>query len=205
VRHRRFAALAVTFLVVATPAFGAEPAPLVRPGEVLRGDFVQERILAGFAAPLRSEGHFVLAPGRGLIWRAIKPFPIVTVITPAGLLQRNEERVLMRLSAARIPALGQVYDLLGRALLGDWRAFEQRYHIERSESGGEWRIELRPRDEVAGTIPFSVMVVSGARFAQTVEIHKQQGDSDRLRFTNQMLSPEPLSADETALLDSVEK
>src|SRR5688572_2926077 len=39
-------------------------------GEVLRGRFTQQRFLQGFNAPLTSTGSFILAPGRGVLWRA---------------------------------------------------------------------------------------------------------------------------------------
>ena len=88
-------------LVLACPAL-AETAVL-KDGDVLRGHFVQERFMQGFAAPLHSEGSFVVAPGRGLIWRAETPFAITTVVTPAGLVQSVDGAETSRLSTASWP------------------------------------------------------------------------------------------------------
>ena len=85
---------------------GMASAQTLEVGQVLRGHFVQERHLKGFNAPLRTEGSFVLAPGKGLIWRAEKPFAVTTVITAAGrkkaasIAQRTEgvHRVVNRMT-----------------------------------------------------------------------------------------------------------
>lgn len=178
-------------------------APIVRPGEVLRGDFVQERNLSGFDAPLRAEGRFTLAPDRGLIWHVTEPVTVTTVITSEGLLQRNAEKVLMRLSSARTPLLDRLYDMLGKVLLGEWKSLSPLYHVQRSENENGWRIELRPRKDAAEAAIVSAVAIKGARFAETIEIRKVDGDSDHLRFANQALSAGPLSTEEASLLDSV--
>ena len=49
-------------------------------GEVLRGRFTQQRSLQGFNAPLTSTGSFILAPGRGVLWRAETPFALITAM-----------------------------------------------------------------------------------------------------------------------------
>ncbi len=91
----------------------AGPAPFLTTGQVLRGRFVQERHMRGFNAPLRSEGHFVLAPGKGLIWRAEKPFSVTTIITAAGLVQEAGGTETLHLPSAKLPFLSRLYDLLG--------------------------------------------------------------------------------------------
>ena len=88
------------------------------PEESLRGRFVQERHLAGFAAPLRSEGRFLLRPDRGLIWHGEKPFNATTVITSAGLLHEVDGTEANRMSTAQMALLGRFYDMLGGALSG---------------------------------------------------------------------------------------
>lgn len=119
----------------------AAPTPqVVAAGQVLRGHFVQDRQLAGFAKPLRSEGSFALVPGRGLIWRGEKPFPNTTIISSAGILQVVNGQPAVHLPASRLPGLNHLYAALGAAvcrkhwavaagLRGD--AVEQRYRMAR--------------------------------------------------------------------------
>src|SRR5208282_3345031 len=85
-------------------------------GKTLQGRFVQDRHLAGMDVPLHSEGRFLLAPDKGLIWRAEKPFETVTVITPAGILQSMNGEEVQRLPAARLPFVMRFYQMLSGAL-----------------------------------------------------------------------------------------
>ena len=178
----------------------------VAAGEVLRGVFVQERYLKGFNAPLRSEGHFVLMPARGLIWRVEKPFPITTIITAAGLVQQVSGHETMRLAAARLPFLSHLYDMLGGTLGGDWQALEADFVVERSGDPAHWEVHLKPRrtDDMLA-MPFAVIVAKGGRFIETVAMTKPGGDFDVLIFAEQTLSDAPLSADEATALDSLGK
>jgi len=111
---RKFAVLLLCLLPLSLQAAGPEGG--LQAGQVLRGRFVQERHLQGFNAPLRSEGRFVLAAGKGLIWRAEKPFAVTTAISPAGLAQEVGGNETMRLPSSRLPFLSRLYDMLGGAL-----------------------------------------------------------------------------------------
>jgi hypothetical protein len=169
-------------------------------GQVLRGRFVQERHLHGFDAPLRTEGSFVLAPGRGLIWRAETPFAITTVITTAGLVQDVDGTETMRLPVARLPFLGRLYGMLSGALSGDWRGLEPDFVVVRSGDEAHWRTDLTPRRPDAIGMPFRDIAVSGSRFVDQVQIDKSDGDFEHLAFLDQVLSNEPLRPDEAATL-----
>ena len=181
------------------------PVPL-RPGEVLRGRFVQERHLSGFAAALRTEGHFVLAPGRGLIWQAETPFAVRTVITPAGLTQRIGAEETLRLSAERIPFLARLSDMLTGTLARDWSALEQDFALSRSGEAAAWQVVLTPRRAPdPASMPFTRIVVAGGKLVDSVEMSRSGGDSDTVRFTEQAVSRAPLRDDERQLLDGREQ
>ena len=200
----------VLLLAVAAGAAGpSETSPpeigpvALQPGEVLRGGFVQERRLAGFTGVLRSEGRFVLAPGRGLIWQAETPFAVRTVITKAGLTQRIGEADTLRLSAARIPFLARLADMLSGTLARDWRALEQDFSLSRSGDAAAWQVVLTPRRpaDPAG-MPFERIAVSGGRLVDTVDMTRPGGDADTVRFHDQTVGRAALSEDERRLLDS---
>jgi hypothetical protein len=130
---RRRALLLGTAAGWAQPARADTDGPIpLRPGEVLRGRFEQQRHLAGFTSVLRSEGHFVLAPGCGLIWQAETPFAVRTVITPGGLTQRIGDEETLRLSTDRVPFLAHLSDMLTGTLAHEWHALEQDFAIARS-------------------------------------------------------------------------
>ena len=166
---------------------------------MLRGRFVQERHLAGFDRPVRSQGTFALVPGRGLIWRAETPFPVTTVVTPSGLVQSVAGTETTRLPAARLPFLTRLYTMMSGALAGDWRALEGDFSIRREAT----RITLSPRradDPAAAAI--SSITATVTRFVDEVDIVKPGGDVDHLAFTGQSLAAGPPTADEATALES---
>lgn len=183
-------------LLWTSPALAADPAVL-KDGDVLRGRFVQERHLQGFAQPVRSQGVFVIAPGRGLIWRTESPFAVTTVVTPAGLAQSVNGTETNRLAAARLPFLSKLYAMMAGALSGDWRALDGIFVVTRQPG----RVSLAPKgadDPVAQQI--TGISARLDRFVEEVEITKPAGDRDRLLFTDQVLNARPLDAEEAALL-----
>lgn len=187
--------LALLALLAVTPA-RAETAVL-KDGDVLQGRFVQERHLKGFAQPVRSEGTFVVAPGRGLIWRAETPFPVTTAVTPAGLVQSVDGTETARLASSRLPFLARLYDMMAGALAGDWRALERAFTVTKKPGA----VSLTPKslDDPAAQQIAAIHARLG-RFVEEVEILRPSGDRDRLLFADQILNTRPLTPDEAALM-----
>lgn len=186
----------VAMLMVLLGLAGAAPAEALKTGDVLRGRFIQERHMQGFAQPIRSEGSFVVAPGKGLIWKAEIPFAVTTVVTAQGLVQSVGGNETTRLSAARLPFLSRLYDMMAGALAGDWQALDGAFTITRAAGG----VSLAPRnpDDPAARQISSINARIG-RFVDQVEIIKPNGDFDRLSFREQGLNLAPLNAGETDL------
>ena len=191
--------------VVSTVAVSADVAPRIAEGEVLRGHFIQERHLRGFAAPLRSEGQFLLAPGRGLIWKTETPFAVTTVITESGLIQEVNGNRTLHMPAARLPFLSRLYRMLGGALAGDWQGLEDDFTLAREGSDVNWRLNMTPKKTDEMTMPFRSIIVTGKRFVDQVTLSKPDDDFDQLTFLDQVLSSTPLSADDALALSSVDR
>lgn len=188
----------------ATPS-GPAPQVLVA-GEILRGHFVQERQLAGFARPLRSEGSFVLVPGRGLIWHNEKPFNSTTIITARGILQLANGQEAMRLSAAKLPGLAQLYSVLGAALSGNTGPLQQTFTVSQTNDADSWRVELTPLSQSAQAMSqLRRLVLAGARYVDSVEVNRTGGDSDRITFSAHRIVKADLTPEETAQLKAAAK
>jgi hypothetical protein len=182
----------------------AEEPERIGPGQVLRGQFVQEREMQGFSAALKTTGDFVLAPGAGLIWQAKKPFAVTTVMTANGVSQRNGDVQMLDLPASKAPFLAQLYDILGGALAGNPQALEQHFDVKRSEGADGWRLVLTPKPQGAGAAMLVRQIeITGRRFVDQVVLQKDGGDRDRLTFSGQSLDRGPLDAEETKLLTRV--
>jgi hypothetical protein len=196
--RRLLLALAALLLCGAAPP---QPSAL-KPGEAIHGRFVQERHLAGLASPLRSEGSFLLAAGKGLIWRGEKPFATVVVITPAGILQTVNGAEVQRLPASRLPFLARFYDMLSGALSGDWSSLAHDFIVTRSAEGDHWTIVLTPaRADDPAAAQLRSITVTGAKFVDGVEIRRANGDWEQLSFLQQALSAAPLAVDDTRLFE----
>lgn len=183
-------------------AMAEEPEQL-SPGQVLRGQFVQERKMEGFSAPLKTMGDFVLAPGRGLIWEAKEPFAMTTVMTADGISQRNGSVELLNLPSSKAPFLAQLYNILGGALAGDTRTLEQHFDVVHSKNAKGWQLALTPRHGASADLAIQQIQIDGARFVDHVVVHKASGDRDELTFIGQTLDNNPLSAAESDLLARV--
>jgi hypothetical protein len=185
-------------------AAGAEEPERLAPGQVLRGQFVQERVLEGFSAPLKTTGDFILAPGKGLIWQAKEPFAVTTVMTAAGISQRNGSVEMLNLPSSKAPFLAQLYDILGGALAGDPGLLEQHFNVNQNKDASGWHLTLTPHQQgTAGGMAIEGIQIDGRRFVDHVVIRKDGGDRDQLTFLGQSLDNAPLSAEETKLLTDV--
>lgn len=193
----RFCLLLLILLMGSSAASADGPAHLAE-GQVLRGQFVQERHLQGFENPLRSEGRFLLAPGHGLIWQTEKPFAITTVITAAGLAQEVNGNQTLKLEAAKLPFLNQLYDMLSGALTGDWAKLEAGFAVTRSGGEQHWQVALKPRKADDPGMPFKAIDVTGSQLIDEILLTKPDGDFDKLSFHDQTISDQPLTAAETA-------
>jgi Outer membrane lipoprotein carrier protein LolA-like len=196
----RGAAFLLTIVATAAvwAAAPADPAAIVGAGEVLRGRFDQQRVLAGLSKPVLSRGSFVLAPGKGLIWRVDEPFEIVTVVTPGGLQQKVQGGATTRISADRLPFLRDLFDLLGGSLAGDWTALQRQFRLTRSGDAGAWTALLEPRSPEGPGMPFASIRLKGGRFMEQVEMIKPNGDRDLLAFSGQAVTAGPPRPDELA-------
>jgi hypothetical protein len=189
-------------ILAATPA--AEMVPLTK-GQVLRGRFEQTRELKGFDAPLKSNGNFVVAPGRGLIWRTVTPFAVATIMSASGLLQEVNGQEAMRVPANKLPFVTKLYEMLGGALSGDLKALSNVFEITRKDDAKGWRLVMSPLRADDINMPMKSITVRGQKFVEEVLMTKTNGDVERLVLLDQKLTASDLQSDETVLLDKAGK
>ena len=177
--------------------------PALAPGQTLSGRFVLARNLKGISSTLKSEGTFVLVPGRGLIWRIEDPIQTITIITPAGIRQIINGGEVQSIDAAKVPFISHFYDMLDGALMGDWTAMRHDFAVQMEGDRAAWRTLLtpvRPNDPIAGML--ASIVITGGKMVDRVEISRANGDSERIGFLDQAVSGVALSGDDARLLNS---
>lgn len=177
--------------------------PTLAAGQTLHGRFVEDRHLKGLTSALKSEGSFVLAPGKGLIWRIEQPIQTLTVITPAAIRQIINGSEVQLIDAVRVPFIAHFYDMLNGSLIGDWSAMRHDFAVKSTGDRRAWRTvltPLQPDDPVAGML--ASIVISGGKMVDSVDINRTNGDSEHMAFFDQKVSSVPLVGEEARLLDS---
>lgn len=195
----RILTIMLTVLCLTSTAY-AMPEPL-KQGTILRGSFTQMRYMVGFDKPLKSEGTFVVAPDRGVIWNVVKPFEITTIITPHGLVQSNKGKRVMNLSARQAPFIEQIYKMIGGVLARQWDGMHEKFVVEKAAQQSSWSIKLTPLKTKQQLIPFQEVSVTGDAYVQEVVMTKKDGSRDVISFTKVVASEVVLSEVEKVLFE----
>ncbi|MCB1567385.1 MAG: outer membrane lipoprotein carrier protein LolA [Xanthomonadales bacterium] len=164
---------------------------------VLRGAFSQEKQLAGFRHPLRSQGRFLLARDRGVVWTTLKPFPSEMVVTQDRILTRQRDgKTRVEADASQQPALRSINTLLFALMGGNLEALAARFDVAdmHSDAAG-WHVALTPK---AGALTqvFTRITLAGDTTVQEVDMEERSGDRTRIQFSELDDSASPLSSAE---------
>jgi len=197
-----FLALLVPFCALAA-TFG--PTEQLNKGDVLRGRFVQEHYIKEGTLPVRSEGHFLIAPPYGVIWAIERPLPLTVTATKDGALQSIGNVPLLRQSPAQLPYLSHVTTMLSNALGGNLKALEPDFIMRNGGTAKQWRVKLTPRSQKAMNFPFKSITAKGSRFVEQAELIRPSGFSDVFTFSSQAITSDVPSEAEMALFAAVTK
>ncbi|KRA51329.1 outer membrane lipoprotein carrier protein LolA [Pseudoxanthomonas sp. Root65] len=202
IRGRVFAfVLAVVAGGVMAPAIAADPLVQVREQvaqvPLLRGDFTQEKQVAGFKNPLRSNGRFVLARDKGVVWTTTAPFPSELVITRDRILSRQRDGSRrVEVDGKQQPGLRSVNAMMFALMSGDMKALTSTFEVKGEPAATGWAMTLVPRSRQLAQA-FTSVRLSGDRYVRQVELREANGDLTRLRFSGMSETP-ALSRDEAA-------
>ncbi|MEG2804475.1 outer membrane lipoprotein carrier protein LolA [Stenotrophomonas sp.] len=202
------ACLALLLLCVVAPA-GAEPAAdlamvkqRIAQVAVLRGEFTQEKQVAGFKNPLRSQGGFVLSREKGVIWSTLKPFPSQVVVTRDRILsvQRDGSR-RVELDARQQPAMRSVNAVMFALISGDAQALSAQFNVHlEALPDNAWTMRLTPRSPMLAKV-FTGLSLSGDRYVREVEITEANQDVTRIHFSSLSALHPQLTAEEGAAFE----
>lgn len=164
---------------------------------VLRGEFEQDKRISGFKNPLRSQGSFLLARDKGVLWATAKPFPSEVALTRDRILSRQRDgSTRTEMDARKQPALRSVNLMMFALMSGDVEALSSRFDIQvQAQAKDAWRITLRPKPGALAR-SFESIVLDGDRYVRQVDIAEANGDRTQLKFLNLRETPASLSADE---------
>lgn len=165
---------------------------------VLRGEFVQEKQVAGFKNPLRSDGRFLLARDKGVLWTTTAPFPSEIVITQDRILSRQRDGSRrVEVDAKQQPGLRSVNAMMFALMSGDMKALTSTFEVKSEPVASGWKMTLVPRSKQLAQA-FTSVRLAGDRYVRDVELREANGDLTRLRFSGMSEAPATLSRDEAA-------
>lgn len=165
---------------------------------LLRGEFSQEKQVAGFRNPLRSNGRFLLVRDKGVVWSTTAPFPSETVITQDRILSRQRDGSRrVEVDGRQQPALRSVNAMMFALMSGDMKALTSTFEVKAEPVARGWKMTLVPRSRQVAQA-FTSVRLSGDRYVREVELREANGDLTRLRFSGMSESPATLSRDEAA-------
>jgi hypothetical protein len=193
---RSFSLAMAVLLALSAAAYGGVRDKLARP-TVLRGTFEQSRHLQGFRNPLVSQGDFVVARDRGVLWETRKPFPSTTAITKDRVVTRQGDgssQVVVDKSQSQ--AANMVNALMPALLGGDVETLSKYFTPKETDlPKGGWRLELSPRATGLAHV-FARIVLQGDRYVRSVHLDEKGGDSTDIEFQSMTDAPAQLDAAE---------
>lgn len=148
--------------------------------EVLRGEFVQEKFLRGLDAPLTSKGNFILAKQQGLLWNLQAPLVRSYRITATGIALRVADQWQLQ---TKQDAANRQSRLFLAVLAGDQQGLEEDFNFALSGDEHDWQLVLTPKALLLQQI-FTQIVIKGAAYVHSIELHETQGDRTLMRMEN---------------------
>lgn len=151
--------------------------------EIVSGTFTQERVMKGFPKPLKSEGTFVFAAGRGVLWATVKPFPSEVLLSEKALSTTNGFGT-ETLSANDLPQLEVVNRFVMELVSGRFGALDEAFTTVLTGSAADWRLHLTPKDGFAKAVFISIDV-SGNDYPRTITLVTRDGQETRVFLADQ--------------------
>ena len=173
------------------------------PVNVLRGRFEQEKHVKGFRNALRSSGDFLIAREHGVVWSTRAPFASTLVLTPRqmSVQQADGKRQTLAAGGAKSRATAMINGLMLALMSGDVDALSKRFRLTaRNQVGGDWVMELQPRD-AALKKALSSVVMEGDDHVRVVHLVEAGGDTTDLKFLDLRDAPATLTPAEAKQFD----
>jgi len=153
----------------------ALPARTLADAKVLTGTFTHQKHLEEIPRPLLANGEFTYARGLGVYWRTLRPFDSVFLLTPSGIVQRDEGTETIRMSAQEQPAVRVIADIFLALFTLDVTSLSATFDLFGKSQGERWIVGLKPKSATIGSV-FTQATITGARHVEQVVLTDAHGD-----------------------------
>lgn len=148
------------------------------------GHFVQERELAGFPKPMRTEGVYFLDLKKGIVWETLKPFANTMIFSEKGIKSVNKHGTQV-ISAQDIPYLKTVNALMLALFSAQTERLDKDFDIHLKGSSAHWTMTLVPKKTSALATVFKTMEITGAASPESIKMVNRQNETTRLQLSKQ--------------------
>lgn len=192
------AVLALTLLCAAAQAFSLQDLQKqLSAHQTVQGDVQQKRYLRSLEQPLLSQGRFVMAADKGLLWETRSPIASLIRITPEGMMHQNGAgrwQPLQQQGAGSQTQIRLFMDLLS----GNTRSLSGQFAQSLQGDAQGWTLTLDPASAVLKQI-FQRITIKGARSIEQVTLAETQGDRTEILFSNLRINQPLPVTDQDAL------
>ncbi len=167
--------------------------------QTVQGDVQQKRYLRSLEQPLLSQGRFVMAADKGLLWETHSPIASLIRITPKGMMHQDGAgrwQTLQQQGAGSQTQIRLFMDLLS----GNTRSLSGQFAQSLQGDAQHWTLTLDPASAVLKQI-FQRITIKGGRSIEQVTLAETQGDRTEILFSNLRIN-QPLTA---AAQDALER
>ncbi|MGL6289870.1 MAG: LolA family protein [Silanimonas sp.] len=166
---------------------------------MLRASFAQERRIAGFRHPLRSEGEVLLVRGEGLRWHTRAPFPSTLLVRDGRLWLRDADGRRQDIAdGGHVATL--VQELLGALLSGDRAALATRFTVSDAAAprDGAWALALVPKGEPLASL-YGHIDILGSTHVERLTLQERGGARTTIHFHDTRVQAQAGDAERRAL------
>jgi len=167
--------------------------------KVVRGKFIHRKYLSEIPAPLEATGELLFLRNRGLYWHTLTPFESTFILTPTGMVQKDEGGIAIKMDAATQPGVRAAASIFMALFAVDLKTLSNEFHLFGAPTPTGWQLGLRPKNSALSAV-FTQAIVSGAARVQEIELQDAHGDRTVIRLLDtELLQREP-TLDERARL-----
>ncbi len=164
--------------------------------KTVRANFVQERQIKNIKTPLISKGSMLLSQEKGLWWQQTEPFVTTLILNDNEMIQRMEGQADQKITANSNPQMFQFNALMKALVKADKAVLEDNFELNFSDMGqGLWRLDLTPVTTPLNKL-FNKIELQGTTELQQVILIDKQGDTTKIQFKDNQVSPVQLTEQE---------
>lgn len=147
---------------------------------VVKGTFVQEKLLSRFGRSLTSSGNFIIAAEHGMVWETLKPFPSVMVMGNDFILQSRPDGQMSVISAQGNETFVQMAGVISAVFSGQSSGLLENFEVFFLGNDSDWSIGLLPKDSIIASFAAKISMTGGASgrngVIKSIRIFEQSGD-----------------------------